>query len=115
MPPRLVHAKPGQLGVHAIAAQSVTARVEGRHVIVTLGWASGVEPCSIFDHVEVKRTGNTFTLTLFEGHGPGDQVCIMIAELVRTEVDISKDDLAPGTYTISDSGGIAPAIEVVVG
>jgi len=110
----LVRPKPGQLDVHSIAADGLAARVDGRHVIVTITWWSGIEPCTVFDHVEVRRTGDSFALTLFEGHGPGNPICIEIAQRFRTEVDISKEDLAPGTYTITDGTGTAPAIEAVV-
>ena len=54
-----------------------------------------------------------FTITLREGHGPGDQVCIEIAMLKSTQIDLG--ELEPGTYTISDGQGTAPPIEVVVG
>ena len=90
------------------------ARVDGRRVLVTVTWTSGVEPCNVLDHVEVRRDGQAFAITLFEGHGPGNQVCIMLAEQHRTEVGLSTEDLAPGTYTIADGTGIAPAIQVAV-
>ena len=45
----------------------------------------------------------TFAITLREGHGPQDVVCIEIAESRRAIVDLG--DLAPGTYTISDTTG----------
>jgi hypothetical protein len=112
--PRLVVPKPGQLEPRPIGAESLTARVDGRRVLVTVTWTSGIEPCNVLDHVEVGRTGQAFAVTLFEGHGPGDQVCIMIAEQHRTEVQLSADDLTPGTYTISDGTATAPAIQVVV-
>ena len=112
--PRLVVPKPGQLEPRPIGAESFATRVDGRRVIVTVTWTSGVEPCNVLDHVEVHRDGQAFAITLFEGHGPGNQVCIMLAEQHRTEVGLSTDDLAPGTYTISDGTGTAPAIQVVV-
>ena len=111
---RIVVPKPGQLEPRPIGAESLTARVDGHRVTVTVAWTSGVEPCNVLDHVEVRRDGQAFAITLFEGHGPGDQVCIMIAEQHRTEVELSRDDLAPGTYTISDGTGTAPAIQAVV-
>jgi hypothetical protein len=112
--PRLVVPKPGQLEPRPIAAESFAARVDGRRVLVTVTWTSGVEPCNVLDHVEVRRDGQAFAITLFEGHGPGNQVCIMLAEQHRTEVGLSTEDLAPGTYTISDGTGTAPAIQVAV-
>ena len=112
--PRLVVPKPGQLEPRPIGAESFAARVDGRRVVVTVTWTSGVEPCNVLDHVEVRRDGQAFAITLFEGHGPGNQVCIMLAEQHRTEVGLSTDDLAPGTYTVSDGTGTAPAIQVVM-
>ena len=112
--PRLVVPRPGQLEPRPIGAESFAARVDGRRVAVTVTWTSGVEPCNVLDHVEVRRDGQAFAITLFEGHGPGNQVCIMLAEQHRTEVGLSTDDLAPGTYTVSDGTGTAPAIQVVM-
>ena len=52
------------------------------------------------------------TLTLFEGRGPGDPICIEIAETKQTQVDLG--EVAPGTYTITDGEGGAAPIEVTV-
>ena len=53
-----------------------------------------------------------FTIGLFEGHAPGDNVCIDIAKVKHALVDLG--DLEPGTYTIGDAGGRATPIQVVV-
>jgi hypothetical protein len=108
----LVVPKPGQLDVHPIAADSFAARVDGRHVILTISFTSGVEPCSILDTIVVQRGEGAFAITLRQGHGPGDQVCIMIAMLRKTQVDLG--DLDPGTYTITDTMQGAAPIQVVV-
>jgi len=71
-----------------------------------------VEPCYVLDHSVVDRDGQNLVITLIEGRGPGDNVCIEIAETKRTQIDLG--ELAPGTYTISDSGGRAAPIEVTV-
>lgn len=105
--------KPGQLDVHPIPAETLSARVDGRRVVVTVGWTSGVEPCSVLDTVVVERGEASFAITLREGHGPGDQVCIAIAEAKTTEIDLG--ELEPGTCTITDATGGAAPIEVVVG
>jgi hypothetical protein len=109
----LVVPKPGQLEVHPIAADSFSARVDGRHVILTITYTSGVEPCSVLDTIIVERGKGSVAITLREGHGPGNQVCIMIAKVMRTQVDLG--ELDSGTYTITDTAGGADPIQVVVG
>ncbi len=106
---RVVVPVPGQLDIRAIPAQTLTAAVSGRHVTLTIDYTSGVEPCYILDSivVAVGADTGTFAITLREGHGPGDVVCIEIAESKRAIVDLG--ELAPGNYTISDTtGGAAP-------
>jgi hypothetical protein len=111
---RIVVPKPGQLDVRAIPAQSLSAVAAGRRVTLTIDYTSGVEPCYILDSivVVVGADAKTFAITLREGHGPQDVVCIEIAESKRTIVDLG--DQAPGTYAISDSTGGAAPITVTV-
>ena len=109
---RLVIPKPGQLDVHPVTAEAITATVDGRHVTLDITWWSGVEPCSILDTVVVETGPQSFAVTLREGRGPEEIACIAIAEQHRTVVDLG--ELAPGTYTVTDATGGAPAIEVVV-
>jgi len=104
--------KPGQLDVHPVGADLFTATVDGSTVTVTASWTSGVEPCNVLDSVVVDRGEGVFTITLREGHGPEDIVCIAIAEMHRTTFDIP--DVPAGTWTIRDSQGLAPDLEVVV-
>jgi hypothetical protein len=105
--------KPGQLDVHPIAADSFAARVDGRHVVLTIAYTSGVEPCSVLDTIVVERGDRSFAITLRQGHGPGNQVCIMIARVMHTQVDLG--NLDSGTYTITDTMRGAEPIQVVVG
>ena len=81
---------------------------------LTIDYTSGVEPCNILDSivVAVDADAKTFAITLREGHGPQDVVCIEIAESRRAIVDLG--DLAPGTYTISDTTGGAAPITVTI-
>ena len=111
---RIVVPKPGQLDVRPIPAQTLSAAAAGRHVTLTIDYTSGVEPCNILDSivVAVGADAKTFAITLREGHGPQDVVCIEIAESKRAIVDLG--DLAPGTYTISDTTGGAAPITVTV-
>jgi hypothetical protein len=111
---RVVTPKPGQLDVRAIPAQTLSAAVDGRRVTLTIDYTSGVEPCYILDSivVAVGADTKTFDITLREGHGPGDVMCIEIAEFKRAMVELG--ELAPGTYTISDAAGGAAPITVTV-
>jgi hypothetical protein len=105
--------QPGQLDVHPVPAESLEAAVDGRRVTVRISWTSGVEPCNVLDSIGVDRSGTAFAITLREGHGPGDNICIEIAKFKFTLLDLG--ELEPGTYSITDwTGGAAP-IEVVVG
>jgi len=110
--PRIVTPKPGQLDVHPIAAEQLAAAVTGRNVVVEITYAIGVEPCYVLDSIVVDRGDRAFTITLRQGHGPGDAVCIQLAEIVRSFVDLG--ELQPGTYTVSDSQKGAPPISVTV-
>ncbi len=109
----LVVPKPGQLDVRDVPADALAARVDGSTIIVTATWTSGVEPCNVLDHVVVTKGDGSYAITLREGHGPEDVVCIAIAEQHRTEIAIP--DVAPGTYQITDATGNAAPIEVTVG
>jgi hypothetical protein len=109
---RLVKPKPGQLEVHPISATSFTAAMDGRRVVITVAYTSGVEPCSVLDSIKVLRGTGTFAITLLEGRGPEEVMCMMIAEFKRATVDLG--ELAPGTYTISDATGGAAPITVTV-
>ena len=110
--PRIVIPKPGQLDVHPIAAEQFDATVTGRKVVIEIRYAIGVEPCYVLDSILVQKGDHSFAITLRQGHGPGDAVCIQIAEIVRSFVDLG--ELDPGTYTITDAQNGAPPITVTV-
>ncbi len=110
---KLVVPKPGQLDVRDVPADALAARVDGSTIIVTATWTSGVEPCNVLDHVVVTKGDGSYAITLREGHGPEDVVCIAIAEQHRTEIAIP--DVTAGTYQITDAAGGAAPIEVTVG
>jgi hypothetical protein len=109
---RIVAPKPGQLDVRPIAAETLSANVDGRRVIVSVDYTSGVEPCYVLDSIVVKTGSSAFEITLREGHGSDDVACIEIAEFKRAIVDLG--ELDPGTYTISDGAGGADPITVTV-
>jgi hypothetical protein len=108
----IVEPQPGQLDVHPVAIDTLSASVEGKHVVVTAGWTSGVEPCYVLDTIVVHQSDHAFTITIREGHGPGDQACIEIAMLKAAKIDLG--ELQTGTYEIRDGQGVAAPIEVTV-
>jgi hypothetical protein len=110
--PRVVTPKPGQLGVHPIAAERLAATVQDGRVVVEVTYATGVEPCYVLDSIHVQPGDHSFAITLRQGHGPGVAVCIQLAEIVRSLVDLG--DLQPGAYTISDTQNGAAPISVTV-
>jgi hypothetical protein len=110
--PTLVIAKPGQLDVHPVGAQRLQASVDGRHVLVKITWTSGVEPCNVLDSVRVDRSDRHISITIVEGSSSRDAMCIEIAMIKATIVDLG--DLEPGTWTITSPNGEAQAIEVTV-
>jgi hypothetical protein len=109
---QIVVPKPGQLDVHPVAAESLGTTVDGRRVVLTITWTSGVEPCYVLDSIVVQRGDHSFAITLREGHGPGDAVCIEIAESKRAMIDLG--ELDPGTWTITDTQGGASPITVTI-
>jgi len=109
---RLVVPKSGQLDVHPVPAQTLSAAVDGHHVVVTIDYTSGVEPCNVLDSIAVKTGVGSFEITLREGHGQDNVACIEIAEFKRAAVDLG--ELEPGTYRITDGTGVAAPISVTV-
>ena len=111
---RVVFPRPGTLNPKLVGIAELEAEVDGRQVIVKASWWSGVEPCNVLDSVGVEREGTTFTIGLREGTGDPNAMCIEIAELKATLVDLG--ELEPGTYTIQAAGeGEAEPITVTVG
>lgn len=104
--------KPGQRDVHPVSVEMLEVRVNGDRVAARLTWTSGVEPCYALDSVLVARDGNTITLTVREGSGPVDAVCIEIAQQKSTIVDLGA--FPSGTYTIGVSEGTAEPVDVTI-
>lgn len=104
----------GLVNQHGASVQLVRAAItsDGK-TFVDLRWYSGVAPCTALDSIKVQKddAARTVHLTVMEGSGPGDQVCIDIAELHAVAVDLGV--LASGTWTISADGD-APAIRLDV-
>ena len=110
---QIVVPKPGQLDVREIPAEKLEATADGRKVVVTVTYTSGVEPCNVLDSIVVERGDHALAITLREGRGAGDAVCIEIAETKRTQIDLG--ELEPGTYAIRDATGGAAPITVTIG
>ena len=109
----LVVPKPGQLDPHPVTIEELKADVTGRRLAASRPRgraASSRATCST--RVVVEKGADSFTITLFEGRGPGDPICIEIAQTKQTQVDLG--ELEPGTYTIADGQGGAAPIEVTV-
>jgi hypothetical protein len=85
-----VEPTPGMAGVHAIGWDTADVSADGLHL--TIAFVSGVEPCSVLDHVDVAYGANAVTVTLFEGHEPdaGDVACPAIAMFKQTTVDLTE-------------------------
>jgi len=94
---------PGQQGVRAIAWTD--ADVAADDTTVTITWWSGVEPCQVLDHIDVRYARDDITITLFEGHTPTreDMACIEIAVLKQTTVQL--DEAVAGRKIVDGAKG----------
>ncbi|HUQ77469.1 MAG TPA: hypothetical protein VM427_01185 [Patescibacteria group bacterium] len=110
--PILVVPRPGQANIRAISPIALQASVDGRRVLVKLTWYSGVEPCNVLDSIEISRSGTDIAITPFEGTGNANAMCIEIAVLKATIVDLG--ELEPGTYRIGSPGSTASPLEITV-
>ncbi|MEU8197479.1 hypothetical protein AB0C10_27195 [Microbispora amethystogenes] len=74
------------LNTRAVPWESATPADGGRSLDVV--WWSGVEPCQVLDHVDVKETAREVTVTVYEGQDrrSPDAVCIAIAIQKTTQV-----------------------------
>jgi hypothetical protein len=110
--PALVRPLPGRRDPHPVAPTAIQASVDGRHVLVKITWYGGVEPCGVLDSVKVERTGTDITLTPIEGSSDPNAMCVEMAMLKATIVDLG--ELEPGTYRISSPGSDAAPVEITV-
>lgn len=110
----IVVPKAGTLNPRPVNVQLVRATVQDGHVVVEARWYSGVEDCYPTDSVQVDidEDAKTIRVTVLEGSAGGDIVCIEIAVLKATAVDLGP--LAAGTWAISAEGDAEP-IELEVG
>jgi hypothetical protein len=110
--PQFVVPKPGQQNVHPVKVQEVEARVEGRHAVLNARWWSGVEPCNVLDSVAWKRDGKTITISVREGSGDGDVMCVDLAVYKAAAIDLG--ELDPGDYTVIAGDGDAAPITFTI-
>ena len=85
-----VEPTPGMADVNPTAFDKVVVGDDGR--TLTIFFWSGVEPCYVLDRVEVEKSSDTITITLFQGHDPsaGDVACIEIALLKKVVVQLGE-------------------------
>lgn len=103
---QLVKPDPAALQPHDASATRIIPALNGRRLAVQVEWWSGVAPCTVLAGVVVARDGTTITLTVKDGIGDRNAMCIEIAELHATIVDLG--ELEPGTYTIRATGEAEP-------
>ena len=101
--PNVVEPQPGMVGLHPIPFDTATVGPDGR--TVTIDFVSGVAPCYVLDHVDLRYGASAVTITLFEGSDPsaGQVACIEIAQYERVVITL---DQPLGDRTIVD--GAAP-------
>jgi hypothetical protein len=87
-------------------------RVAGRHAVLNARWWSGIEPCNVLDSVAWKRDGTTISISVREGSGDGDLMCIDLAVYKATAIDLG--ELEPGEYTVIATDGDAAPITFTV-
>ena len=88
--PQLVEPEPGLADVFARPFDTATANEDTTSV--TIDFWSGVEPCTMLDHVDVTYGPRAVTITLFEGRDPNadDVACIEIAVAKRVVVGLDE-------------------------
>ena len=105
--------RPGQLDVHPVAAETLTATLDGRRLTVTVDWWSGVEPCTILDTVVVETEAGGYAITLREGAGlkrsPASRSPSSIARSSSSRTTLHPVRTRSGTAPVGH-----PAIEVVI-
>jgi hypothetical protein len=88
--PQIVEPRPGMADVYARPFDSATLGDDD--VTIRVDFVSGIEPCSVLDHVDVRYGADAVTITLFEGHDPdaGDVACIEIGVFKRVIVTLDE-------------------------
>jgi len=110
----LVEPQPGQQNVHPVPLERLDATASGTAVSVDAYWTSGVDPCYVLDQIQVDTNDSdkTVDVTVTEGTSDPDAICVMMAVPKHTIFTFEVPDA--GTWTIRDSQGGAPPVEVEV-
>lgn len=106
-----VDPQPGQQNVMSIPIERLEASADGRTVTITVHWSSGVAPCSVLDQVLLNVGDDTVDVTIREGTSDPNAACVLMLQAKHTVVSV---ELEPGDYTIRDTEGLAPPVEVTV-
>jgi hypothetical protein len=86
-----VEPHPGMADVAPRGWDSVDVSADGR--TLTIMFVSGVEPCSVLDHVDVRQTPKVVTVTLNEGHDPAAGADVACPEIgVYKSVQVALDE-----------------------
>lgn len=82
--------RPGMADLRPIGWEKARQSASGRSLRITY-W-SGVEPCNVLDHVDVRYGDKRIVVTLYEGHDPdeGDVACIELALLKEVVVPLEE-------------------------
>jgi hypothetical protein len=101
--PQVVEPTPGMDNVRPTAFD--TATIGGDDTSLTIVFWSGVEPCSVLDHVDVSYGADAITVTLFQGNDPsaGQVACPEIA--VQKQVTITLDEPLAGRAIVDGAAG----------
>jgi hypothetical protein len=99
--PQVVVPRPGMDNVRARPFDTASVGKDDR--TVTIDFVSGIEPCYVLDHVNVRYGVKAVTITLFEGNdaSAGDVACIDIGVFKRTVITL---DEPLGDRSIVDGG-----------
>jgi hypothetical protein len=86
--PQPVEPRPGMQDVRPTSFDTATIGDDDRSLTITF-W-SGVEPCSVLDHVDMAETPDAVRVTLYQGSDPsaGQVACIDIAVLKQVTVTL---------------------------
>jgi hypothetical protein len=99
--PLVVEPRPGMANVTAIGFDTAKVGADDRSLAVRF-W-SGVEPCSVLDHIDVAYGADAVTVTLYQGSDPsaGLVACPEIAVLKQVTVVLDEPlagrDIVDGT------------------